>query len=300
MADGIPYVNYAVRDRDFKYYVFDWDDNILHMPTRIHLEELQPDGTWKPHLVSTSLFSVIRTDSARYRPPNGVWSDAFVEFHSEGDQIFLEDTRRALRRAIGDPGAAGPSFRTFRKTLVEGRIFAIVTARGHAPETIRQGVEEFIDIVLTPDERAEMMSNLRGYRACFDGVREFGTDAEELCYYLSLNRYHPVTSPEFVERLNNGRALDGNAEEGKRVAIRDFVEHVVRVVNRSAPDERHRPFSIGFSDDDPKNVAAVQSYIAQELSRHFPAIKFCVYDTSDPSLPNGRKIVVSGQLDFGF
>ena len=21
-----------------KYYMFDWDDNILHMPTRIHLE----------------------------------------------------------------------------------------------------------------------------------------------------------------------------------------------------------------------------------------------------------------------
>ena len=300
MPREIPYVNYAVKDRDFKYYVFDWDDNILHMPTHIHLEALQPDGTWVPHLVSTSLFSVIRTDTGHYRPPHGKWSEAFVEFHSEGDGIFLEDTRRALRDAVADPSSAGPSFKTFRQTLVEGRIFAIVTARGHAPETIRRGVEEFIDIVLTPDERAEMMSNLRGYRASFDGTTNFGTDAEELDFYLGLNRYHPVTSPQFVERLNNGRALDGNAEEGKRVAIRDFVEHVVRVVQRSAPDTRHRPFSIGFSDDDPKNVAAVQAYIEQELARYFPAIKFCVYDTSDPTLPKGRKVVVSGQLDFGF
>ena len=299
MDSPTPSVNYAVRNRDFKYYIFDWDDNILHMPTHIHLEALQPDGTWVPHLVSTSLFSVIRTDTAHYRPPHGNWPDAFVEFHSEGDRAFLEDTRRALRDALAAPSSAGPSFQTFHKTLVEGRIFAIVTARGHAPETIRQGVREFIDIVLTPAERAEMMANLRGYRACFDHVTAFGTDEEELDYYLGLNRYHPVTSPEFVERLNQGRALDGNAEEGKRVAIRDFVEHVVRVVGRTAPDER-RPFSIGFSDDDPKNVAAVQAYIENELARHFPSIKFCVYDTSDPTLPKGRKIIVSGQLDFGF
>ena len=32
-------VNLGVGSRDFKYYIFDWDDNILHMPTRIHLEK---------------------------------------------------------------------------------------------------------------------------------------------------------------------------------------------------------------------------------------------------------------------
>ena len=30
--------NLGVAARDFKYYIFDWDDNILHMPTRIHME----------------------------------------------------------------------------------------------------------------------------------------------------------------------------------------------------------------------------------------------------------------------
>ena len=32
--------NLGVAARDFKYYIFDWDDNILHMPTRIHMEKL--------------------------------------------------------------------------------------------------------------------------------------------------------------------------------------------------------------------------------------------------------------------
>ena len=30
-----------------KYYMFDWDDNILHMPTRIYLERRTAEG-WEP------------------------------------------------------------------------------------------------------------------------------------------------------------------------------------------------------------------------------------------------------------
>ncbi|NLG00965.1 MAG: hypothetical protein GX565_12555, partial [Lentisphaerae bacterium] len=47
-------------------------------------------------------------------------------------------------------------------------------------------------------------------------------------------------------------------------------------------------------------VRAVERYIQEELARRFPGIKFCVYDTSDPAVPDGRKVTVSGQLDFGF
>ena len=37
-------VNYDVATRSFKYYIFDWDDNILHMPTKIHLAEQDEKG----------------------------------------------------------------------------------------------------------------------------------------------------------------------------------------------------------------------------------------------------------------
>ena len=133
-------VNYDVATRDFKYYIFDWDDNILHMPTKIHLEERGDDGRWRPVEVSTSVFSIVRTDS-RYRLPPGGHAEAFREFSDvvdaeSGDVYFIRDTKAALRR-IRDGEKPGPSFETLRKTLREGRIFAIVTARGHAPETLR-------------------------------------------------------------------------------------------------------------------------------------------------------------------
>ena len=297
-------VNLRVAERDFKYYIFDWDDNILHMPTRIHLEKRMPDGTWQPHSVSTAAFAVVRNDAANYRAPDGVWDSAFVEFQDTADgneSRFLRDTRVSLQKVLTGETPPGPSFETLRETLREGRLFAIVTARGHESESVKKAVRLFIELVLTPAEREEMMANLRGYRACFDGLSSFGTDEEELAYYLSLNRYHAVTNPGFrrwmAQEAENGRPAPENA---KQFAIRDFVEHVIKLLSRTGASSLRRPISVGFSDDDLGNVAAVERYIRDELARHFPAIKFCVYDTSDPSLTDGRKVTVSGQLDFGF
>jgi hypothetical protein len=39
------------RPLHLKYYMFDWDDNILHMPTRIHLEKKTVRG-WRAYNVS--------------------------------------------------------------------------------------------------------------------------------------------------------------------------------------------------------------------------------------------------------
>ena len=47
------------------------------------------------------------------------------------------------------------------------------------------------------------------------------------------------------------------------------------------------------------NVRAVTDFIHKELSKHFLSVRFVVYDTSDPGVENGRKVVVSGQLDLG-
>ena len=302
-----PEVNYDVATRDFKYYIFDWDDNILHMPTKIHLEERGEDGTWHPVEVSTSVFAIVRTDS-RYRMPPGGRAEAFKEFRDEvdekGDISFIRDTKAAIKR-IKDGEKPCPSFETMRKTLREGRIFAIVTARGHASETLREAVKIFIDEVLTPEERAMMMRSLRGYRWWLDKKTEFGTDEEELDYYLSMCRYHAVTHPGFFEQMKSDgdfgeRYAEATGAErpelAKEFAIRDFVEHVFHVLQRTGG--LGRPVSVGFSDDDAGNVKAVSDYIRGELVKRFKGFKFVVYDTSDASLDNGRKVTVAGQLDL--
>ena len=301
-------VNLGVAARDFKYYIFDWDDNILHMPTKIQMEHLDDDGVWRPVAVSTSTFALVRADAAHYRPPSvGGWPAAFLNFQDEpGRNTFIEDTIAALER-VEHGEKPGPSYTALKKTLREGRLFAIVTARGHSPETIEKAVRIFIRYALSEDERAEMMSNLRGYRQWIDGVGdgEFGTDAEELDYYLGMCRYSAVTNDGFKERLVNDpiyreklavATTAARPELAKEFAIQDFVEHVFHMLRRAG--RLDRSVSIGFSDDDVGNVKTVTRFIKAELSRRYEGIKFVVYDTSDRSLSKGRKVCVSGQLNL--
>ena len=314
MKRRIPRVNTEVVNRDFKYYIFDWDDNILHMPTRIRLEHLEEDGCWKPVEVSTSTFALVRSDTKHYRAPlEGGWAAAFANFEDPAEESlddrnnrFILDTVDALEK-VEHGERPGPSYNALKKTLREGRLFAIVTARGHSPLTIERAVRVFIKYALSEEEREEMMSNLRGYRQWIDGVADdaFGTDAEELDYYLGMCRYAAVTNRGFKERMANDpiyreklatATTAARPELAKEFAIRDFVEHVFHMLRRAG--QLGRSVSIGFSDDDIGNVKTVSSYIKEELSKRFEGIKFVVYDTSDRTLSCGRKVCVSGQLNL--
>lgn len=295
-----PEVNLDVIHLPFKYYIFDWDNNILHMPTRIHLEKRTPGEVWEPIAVSTSFYALVRNDTRNYRPPTGDWEMAFREFRdfeNEKESSFLRDTRSALDPVISGDQQPGPSFRQFRKALIEGRLFAIVTARGHLSSTIREGVSYFISHVLTPEERQTMMANLRGYRAAYEQDEGYLTDEEVLEAYLNLNQYHAVTSPDFRARMGADKPGVDIQEEAKQFAIMDFMQHVFRIVRKSGVD---KPISVGFSDDDPRNVRAVVDFIENELHREFPQVKFVVYDTSEADVPDGRKIVVAGQMELPF
>lgn len=285
-------VNYTVKDRDLKYYIFDWDDNILHMPTRIHLERRTENGTWVPHSVSTAAYSVIRNDTKNYRPPGGDWDDAFREFRDidiENENVFLRDTRNAVEQIERENNPIAPSYGRFKTALIEGRLFAIVTARGHSPEIIRAGVKYFADTALSDDEKDQMMANLRGYLEFFDPEHQFDSNEDVLNNYLDHNKYHGVMSPHFQKMIDQEPGNAPNAETGKQFAVKDFVEHVIRITGEHRLD---KPLSVGFSDDDVGNANAVEEYIRKALILRFPKIKFVVYYTSIPNEPSGRKVIV--------
>lgn len=307
MKKPFPRANDAVETRDLKYYIFDWDDNILHMPTKIKMEHLEDDGTWKLVEVSTSTFSLVRRDTAHYRAPGGSWAEAFRNFEDAPDTThFIEDTVTALER-IEHGETPGPSYNALKKTLREGRLFAIVTARGHSSETIERAVRVFIKYALSEEERAEMLSNIRGYRVWLGGAteRDFLSDVDEIDRYLRHCHYSAVTNKGFYKRMAEDpiyqekllvAPLASKPELAKEFAIRDFVEHVFHLLRRAGIHDR--AISIGFSDDDKGNVKSVSDYIRSELAKRFDAIKFVVYDTSDRTLPKGRKVCIAGQLNL--
>ena len=82
---------------ELHYASFDWDDNILHMPTKIHMDKLI-NGKWTPISISTEEFAIVRNDRENYRIRNNDTVVAFAEFRDivTGKQIGRASCRERV------------------------------------------------------------------------------------------------------------------------------------------------------------------------------------------------------------
>ena len=238
---------------DLKYYAFDWDDNIVHMPTKI----LVKDESGNEVGMSTDDFAEFRhligKEPFTYKGNKIVgYSDSpFRNFRTDGDKDFLVDSLRAKK---------GPAFDDFREAINNGSIFAIITARGHNPNTIKEAIYNYIIEGFNGIDKDELIKNLKKYRS-FVGEDEM-TDEELIKSYLELNKYHPVSFGDDKGAVN--------PEEAKVEAMEDFVSYIkgmAAVLNKKAflkkdISNKFNPekLSIGFSDDDPKNIEVMQKH----------------------------------------
>jgi hypothetical protein len=235
---------------DMKYYAFDWDDNIVHMPTKIMVKTEGGDEVG----MSTDDFAEYRHDLGKnpfqYKGKTivGYADEPFRNFRTAGNKDFLIDAMRAKE---------GPAFDDFREAINNGSIFAIITARGHNPEILKQAVYNYIISGYNGIDKNQLIKNLKKYRT-FIGEDEMSDD-ELIKSYLELNKYHPVS-------FGDGSAA--NPEELKVKAMEDFVSYIkamAGILNKKAfiKNEISNNFipSIGFSDDDIKNV--------EVMSKHF-------------------------------
>ena len=264
-----------------KAYSFDWDDNILIMPTRIHLDynvnsnniaDLGSEGNsiWVPVSVSTEQFRSVRHKLGKeFRYLNNDILQSFKDFRDYN--AFIEDTKRALSF-----NKLGPSFQKFREALISGSDFSIITARSNPPQAIKEGIKVIINNALSYTERKEMEKNLNGLT---------------IDEYLNLQDYHPVSSEEFAQRFGL-ESVGTNPEEGKKIAFKSFVDRIVSQISEIKDDEEFEGISVGFSDDDEGNVEVVEDLIRNELKKLYPEINFIVYDTSDPKDTKKKRIII--------
>jgi hypothetical protein len=236
---------------DLKYYAFDWDDNIVHMPTKIILKDSNGDEVG----MSTEDFAEFRHKVGKedfdYKGHTivGFGENPFRNFRTEGDKDFLIDSMKAK---------PGPAFDDFREAVNNGSIFSIITARGHNPNTLKEAVYNYIVNDFNGISKDELVKNLKKYRS-FVGEEEM-TDKELIDTYLALNKYHPVSFGD-----ESGAT---NPEEAKVRAMNDFVDYIkgmAAVLNKRAWLKKDigkefvpsKPM-IGFSDDDPKNIEVMR------------------------------------------
>jgi hypothetical protein len=232
-----------------KYYAFDWDDNLMYMPTKIYLKDDNGNSVG----MSTEDFAEYRTEIGKepfdYEGHTivGFDDDSFRDFRVSGDKKFLVDSMKA---------PIGPAWDDFVEAVNNGSIFAIITARGHTPSVLKNAVYNLIKQNKYGLNKKELVKNLRKYREISD--EEDLSDEELIKIYLEMCKWHPVSF---------GEGSAANPEELKVSAMRQFMEYVKTLSQRLQEKAFMKnkisnyfiPY-IGFSDDDLKNVETMKKY----------------------------------------
>jgi len=241
---------------DMKYYAFDWDDNIMNMPTKIILKN--DDG--EEVGMSTEDFahyrSMIGKEDFQYEGETivGFGENAFRNFGVEGDRKFIIDSMTA---------PTGPAWSDFVEAINNGSIFAIITARGHTPSVLREACYNLILSNRDGISFMELVKNLEKYRdiAGYDGTQD---KMEILDEYLDLCRFYPVSYGE-------GSAT--SPDEGKIKAMKEFISYIKEISNtigkkaflKNDVSNNFIPEpTLGFSDDDIRNVETMKKHFENE------------------------------------
>jgi hypothetical protein len=244
---------------NMKYYAFDWDDNILMMPTQIIVQT--EDG--KEVGMSTEDFAeyrgVLGKEPFDYKGDTivGYAENPYRNFTTEGDSQFIVDAMVA---------ETGPSWDDFVEAINGGSIFSIITARGHTPSVLKDAVYNMIMTNHKGISKEELISNLKKFRD-ISGEDEM-TDDDMVEAYLNLLKFHPVTY---------GEGSAANPEEGKIKALRNFISYVKDMagkLNQRAffKNDIKNNFvpMIGFSDDDPGNIESIKNFLDKEYKDDKP------------------------------
>lgn len=260
-----------INKKALKYFMFDWDDNILIMPTMIHLEH-HVDGRWDKMDITTSEFAEVRSHldqyynkgnkDSKWRFHNNERSAAFCEFRDHGNRgkrAFLQDARKAIKYE-----KFGPVWDEFIQCLIGGHRFLIITARGHEPDTLKGAVNWIIHKVLTEEERLEMVNNLKYWTEMFNIDTDDWCDDDHIDYYLDLCLFIGIYSDWFAKNFESYGEV-ASPEKYKAMAIKYFVKKIHKfgkILNRQV--------KVGFSDDDLATVESIHKYFMDELSLDFP------------------------------
>ena len=233
------------------FYFFDFDDNVafLTTPTFIFHKETRHElrlssgefaqvhrhvgkhGPYADYLIDTC----DRTGTFRHFRDQDLTE---VEKQLGRKQMFVQD----LASALGFPDVQwkGPSWSCFYHATLNQRPVSVITARGHHPETIRDGVKLFVERGYLPHEPN----------------------------YLSL---YPVTNPLVRKEL---AAEDPSLSVAalKKLAIK---ASVAKAIEQYGANPFHR---FGMSDDDPHNIELIVE-VMKELKTEHSEMSFFVIET---------------------
>lgn len=255
----LPIEREIVKDRNAdkggrSFYFFDFDDNVAFLATPAVIFHRE---TRAELLLSSGEFAQVH----RHVGKSGPYADYEIDFCDrtgtfrnfrdqdlslveklvgQKRQMFVQD----LAAALGHPDVhwKGPSWSCFHHATLNQRPVSVITARGHHPDTIKEGIRLFVGHGYLPYEPN----------------------------YLSI---YPVTNLEVRRELGDHQLVESVAAL-KRSAIRASVEQAIKTYGENP---HHR---FGMSDDDPHNIELIVEEMTS-LKKRFPEMSFFVIETQN-------------------
>lgn len=233
------------------FYFFDFDDNVAFLTTPLILfhkktgEELPiSSGSFANEHANIGLQGMYRDHEIRWDDQTGTFRN-FRDHHNDElerlglkSQVFLHDVAQAL--GFPDFQWKGPSWTCFYHATFNDRPVSVITARGHHPKTIVEGIDLF---------------------------RQAG-HLPKAPNYLSVV---PVSHKETRKELGD-HDLNWSTAQLKQKAIRASVEKALKIYGVSP---HHR---FGMSDDDPKNIQLITEEMVR-LKSDYPDMSFFMIET---------------------
>lgn len=255
--------NYRVGGRSF--YFFDFDDNIAFLATQLILFHKQ---TGAELAISSGEYALVHSHigkSGPYKDYEIRFDDRTGTYRNFRDreaeeliklghkkQIFVEDVCAILD--LPDLNWKGPSWETFYHATFNQRPVSLITARGHHPQTLKDGVREFVRKKWLPIEPN----------------------------YLSV---FPVSHIPTRHHLGDS-TLTMSIAELKQCAIRASVE---QAIENFGENPHHR---FGMSDDDPRNIQLIFEEMTRLKSR-YPNMSFFMIETHNGNFVK-HEVTLSG------
>jgi hypothetical protein len=235
------------------FYFFDFDDNIAFLSTPLILfhkenggELAISSGDFAQHHHNIGASGPYADYKIDFDDVRGTFRN-FRDHHPEElerlgsrSQIFVQDVAEAL--GFPDFQWKGPSWECFYHATFNQRPVSVITARGHHPDTLKDGIRLFVKSKILPMEPN----------------------------YLSI---FPVSHKPTRQILGDHNYSETTAELKQR-AIRASVEKAIETYGYNA---HHR---FGMSDDDPKNIQLIAEEMTR-LKARYPEMSFFMIETQN-------------------
>ncbi len=231
-----------------KNYIFDFDNNLIHMPTKVKV-----NYKWNPIKIATHEYAEIsKWDSLK--DPYKIRQDTFDNF--KDDKKFQKDLIEAIKSK-----SLWPSYQDFKEAILNISSICIITARWNSRKAIKNWLFRIILNTFSEKELNQLHKKLKEvYR-----IKDF---ARVLSYYLSGQFVYPVTSQDWEKQFP--KHLEKTVAQRKLISFKEYIENIFT----------GNEINIWFSDDDHENLLPILNYIQYiQKDKNHDKINFYLYNT---------------------